>query len=172
VIGDIRDYEQLELAIRGTRPEIVFHMAAQALVRHGYRRPVETYATNVLGTVHVLEAVRNTEGIKAAVMVTSDKCYENAETHQAFKESDRLGGRDPYSNSKACAELVTAAYNSSYFGSTHSPYPALASRRAGNVIGGGDWAEKRLLPDESRAAIAGQRVVIRNPLAIRPWQHV
>jgi CDP-glucose 4,6-dehydratase len=172
VIGDIRDFEHLKQTLQSARPEIVFHMAAQALVRRGYRSPIETYHTNVLGTVHLLEAVRHTEGIKAALVVTSDKCYENTEQHDAFKETDALGGRDPYSSSKACAELVTAAYNSSFFTSLHSASTAVASVRAGNVIGGGDWAEDRLLPDLIRAIIAGERVVIRNPHAIRPWQHV
>lgn len=172
VIGDIRDFEHLRRTIQHWRPEIVFHLAAQALVRRGYRNPIETYHTNVLGTVHLLEAVRQTEGIKAALIVTSDKCYENTERQDAFKETDLLGGRDPYSSSKACAELVTAAYSSSYFKPPSSWTTAVASVRAGNVIGGGDWAEERLLPDIIRGLIARKPVAIRSPHAIRPWQHV
>ncbi len=146
----------------------MFHLAAQSLVRPSYDDPVGTYATNVMGTVHVLEAVRRTRSVRAVVIVTSDKCYENLETGQAYRETDAMGGRDPYSSSKGCAELVTAAYRASFFGDG----PALASARAGNVIGGGDWAADRIVPDMVRAAVAGEAVQVRNPKAIRPWQHV
>jgi len=174
IIGDIRDGAALQAAMQAARPEIVIHMAAQALVRHSYAHPVETYATNVMGLVHFFEAVRATPGIKAVVNVTSDKCYDNKEWAWGYRESDPFGGYDPYSNSKACAELVTAGYRSSYFNvdkyAEHGV--ALASARAGNVIGGGDWAEDRLIPDMVRAIGAGQPVRIRSPRAIRPWQHV
>lgn len=174
IIADIRDLPTLTAAIADHRPEIVFHMAAQALVRLSYEQPVETYTTNVMGTVNLLEAVRRTGSVKALVNVTSDKCYENRETSKGYREDEPLGGYDPYSNSKACAELVTAAYRNSYFNpadyARHGV--ALASARAGNVIGGGDWAEDRLIPDVMRAFFAGSPVAIRNPQAIRPWQHV
>ncbi len=175
VIGDIRDFPTLREVVRDRRPEIVFHMAAQALVRPSYRDPIETYASNVMGTVNLLEAVRQAEGVvRAVVNVTSDKCYQNNEWVWGYREIDRLGGHDPYSNSKACAELVTAAFRDSFFDpadySRHGV--ALASVRAGNVIGGGDWAEDRLIPDIMRAILAGEPVRIRNPHAIRPWQHV
>jgi CDP-glucose 4,6-dehydratase len=174
VIADICDVDRLKSVFAEARPEIVFHMAAQPLVRYSYVNPVETYSTNVMGTVHLLEAVRHARGVKAVVNVTSDKCYENREWVWAYRESELLGGYDPYSNSKACAELVTAAFRSSYFNpvaySKHGV--AIASARAGNVVGGGDWAEARLLPDIMRAVLAAQPVVIRSPDAIRPWQHV
>jgi CDP-glucose 4,6-dehydratase len=174
IIADIRDGERLTAEMRAAAPEIVIHMAAQALVRHSYIAPVETYATNVMGTVHLLEAVRNTPSVRAVVNVTSDKCYENREWDWGYRESDHLGGHDPYSNSKGCAELVTAAYRNSFFNpekySTHGI--ALASARAGNVIGGGDWAQDRLIPDIMRAITQGKPANIRNPHAIRPWQHV
>jgi CDP-glucose 4,6-dehydratase len=170
VIGDIRDRERLNQTIRRQQPEIVFHMAAQALVRRGYQEPLETFDVNVLGTACLLEAVRQAGSVKAVVVVTSDKCYGNLEKHGGYKETDALGGDEPYSSSKACAELVTAAYRASYF--SNSQTAALATVRAGNVIGGGDWARDRLLPDIMRAVIAGKPVVIRNRDAIRPWQHV
>ena len=174
IIGDIRDLPTLQLALKQAKPEIVIHMAAQPLVRYSYQNPVETYATNVMGTVHLLEAVRNTPGVKAVVNITTDKCYENREWVWGYRENEPMGGYDPYSNSKGCAELVTAAYRNSYF------HPekyiehgvALASVRAGNVIGGGDWADDRLIPDIMRAITQGKPVNIRNPHAIRPWQHV
>ncbi len=173
-IGDIRDAPALADAVRRARPEVVFHMAAQALVRAGYADPAGTYATNVMGTVNLLEAVRQVGGVRAVVVVTSDKCYENKEWIWAYRENEPLGGHDPYSSSKACAELVTAAWRSSYFSpQRHAEHgTALASARAGNVIGGGDWAEDRLIPDILRAIAAGQPVAIRNPGAVRPWQHV
>lgn len=174
IIGDIRQLESLQAAIHQAQPEIVFHLAAQALVRYSYENPVETYATNVMGTVHLLEAVRHCASVKAVVIVTSDKCYENREWVWGYRENEAMGGHDPYSSSKGCAELVTAAYRSSYMRQTatdtHGIY--LASARAGNVIGGGDWAEDRLVPDIIRAIAANQKVTLRNPMATRPWQHV
>lgn len=174
LIGDIRDGLLLKEAMRVAAPDIVMHLAAQALVRRSYVDPVETYSTNVMGTVHLLEAVRQTPSVRAVVNVTSDKCYENKEWVWGYRESEPLGGFDPYSNSKGCSELVTAAYRNSFFNPANFDQHrvALASGRAGNVIGGGDWAEDRLIPDILRAISAGRPVVIRNPHAIRPWQHV
>ncbi len=173
-LGDIRDAAALQAAMQAAQPDIVLHLAAQALVRYSYAQPVETYSTNVMGLVHLLEAVRATPGIKAVLNVTSDKCYENREWHWGYRENEPLGGYDPYSNSKACAELVTSAYRNSYFHPAQYAQHgvALASARAGNVIGGGDWASDRLIPDMLRAIASGQPVSIRNPHAIRPWQHV
>ena len=174
IIGDIRDLEHLSAVFAEHRPEIIFHMAAQPLVRRSYVDPVETYSTNVMGTVHLLEAVRQTPSVRAVVNVTSDKCYENKEWVWGYRESEPMGGFDPYSNSKGCAELVTAAYRNSFFNpakySEH--HVALATVRAGNVIGGGDWAEDRLIPDILKAISENRPVVIRSPHAIRPWQHV
>lgn len=174
IIGDIRDLGHLRRVFAEHKPEIVIHMAAQALVRHSYVEPVETYSTNVMGTVNLLEAVRGTDSVKAVVNVTSDKCYENREWVWGYRENEAMGGYDPYSNSKGCAELVTAAYRNSYFHPEKyaSHGVAIASGRAGNVIGGGDWADDRLIPDIMRAITQGQPVNIRNPHAIRPWQHV
>lgn len=169
-IGDICDLSRLSGAIQRARPSIVLHMAAQSLVRASYDDPIGTYATNVMGTANVLETCRNVPGIKAIVVVTSDKCYENMETRRAFVEDDKMGGHDPYSSSKGCAELVTSAYRRSFFNSKDAPL--LASVRAGNVIGGGDWAANRLVPDAMRAFIAGEELRIRSPQAVRPWQHV
>ena len=169
-IGDIRDLPSLSAAMADAQPEIVIHMAAQSLVKLSYDQPVETYATNVIGTAHVLETVRHMPAIRAVVVVTSDKCYENIADARAYRETDRLGGNDPYSSSKACAEIVTAAYRKSFFSTAGTA--AVASARAGNVIGGGDWARDRLVPDAMRAFIAGEKVNIRNPQAIRPWQYV
>ncbi|SMF96410.1 CDP-glucose 4,6-dehydratase [Methylomagnum ishizawai] len=169
--GDIRDDDALERALRLARPEIVIHMAAQPLVRHAYAHPVETYSTNIMGTVHLLQAVRGVASVRALVNVTSDKCYENREWSWGYRENEAMGGRDPYSSSKGCAELVTAAFRQSYFGPGGHP-AALATARAGNVIGGGDWAEDRLIPDILRHIEAGKILKIRNPAAIRPWQHV
>jgi CDP-glucose 4,6-dehydratase len=173
-IGDVVDAENLKAAINSAKPEIVFHLAAQSLVRPSYDDPVGTYATNVMGTVHLLESVRQTSGVKAVVVITSDKCYENREWVWGYRENDPMGGYDPYSNSKGCAELVSAAYRSSFFSSgRYSEHGvALATARAGNVIGGGDWAKDRLIPDLIRAFADGRVVEIRNPKAIRPWQHV
>ncbi len=174
VIGDVRDLERLQREMTVAAPEIVIHMAAQPLVRDSYRIPVETYATNVMGTVHLLEAVRGCPFVRAVVNVTTDKVYENREWVWGYRENEPFGGYDPYSNSKGCAELVTAAYRSSYFNprdyERHGV--AVASARAGNVIGGGDWAGDRLIPDCIRALLAGETILIRNPHAIRPWQHV
>ncbi len=174
VIGDVRDAESLTRCMKMAKPDIVIHMAAQALVRSSYDNPVETYATNVMGSVHMLEAVRQTASVRAVVNVTSDKCYENNEWLWGYREIESMGGYDPYSSSKGCAELITSAYRNSFF--NHENYSehgvALASVRAGNVIGGGDWAMDRLIPDVMRAIQAGQSVKIRNPHAIRPWQHV
>ncbi len=167
--GDIRDPEQMNRAMAQFQPEVVIHMAAQSLVRHSYLNPVETYATNVMGTVNVLEAVRQTASVRAAVIVTSDKCYENREWVWGYRENEAMGGYDPYSNSKGCAELVTSAYRQSFF---RDGSAAVASARAGNVIGGGDWAADRLVPDMVRAVADRRPVSIRNPHAIRPWQHV
>ena len=174
VIADIRDLQNLRAVFAKHQPEIVFHMAAQALVRFSYSEPVETYSTNVMGTVNLLEAVRLSNCVKAVINVTSDKCYENREWAWGYRENEAMGGYDPYSNSKGCAELVTAAYRNSYFHpeNYNQHGVALASARAGNVIGGGDWAEDRLIPDIMRAICQGQPVNIRNPYAIRPWQHV
>jgi CDP-glucose 4,6-dehydratase len=168
--GDIRDLAALTAAIRAFDPEIVIHMAAQPLVRLSYRDPVSTYAVNVMGTVHVLEACRTAPNLRAIVSVTTDKCYENREWPWGYRETEPMGGRDPYSSSKGCAELITAAYRSSFFDGPEAP--AIASARAGNVIGGGDWSEDRLIPDILRAFQDGAPVRIRNPLATRPWQHV
>lgn len=174
IIADIRDLPSLQKAMREAKPEIVIHMAAQPLVRYSYQEPVETYAINVMGTVHLLEAVRQTDTVRALVNVTSDKCYENKEWLWGYRENEPMGGHDPYSNSKGCAELVTAAYRNSYFNpARHSEHGvAIATGRAGNVIGGGDWAQDRLIPDVLRGIEAGHPVNIRNPHAIRPWQHV
>lgn len=170
-IADIRDLVSLQNAISAAKPEIVIHMAAQPLVRYSYLNPVETYATNVMGTVNVLEATRNVDSIRATVVVTTDKCYENKEWIWGYRENESMGGSDPYSNSKGCAELVTSAYRQSFFArpGTHNN---VASARAGNVIGGGDWADDRLIPDTIKAFEMNLPLMIRNPLATRPWQHV
>jgi CDP-glucose 4,6-dehydratase len=170
VIGNILDLEHLVETAQRTRPEIVLHLAAQSLVRASYDSPVDTYAVNVLGTAHVLEMVRRVPGIRAVVIVTSDKCYENREWVWSYRENEPMGGHDPYSSSKGCAELVTASFRSSYFSDPHGP--RIASARAGNVIGGGDWASDRLVPDLVRAFGEGRPALIRNPNAVRPWQHV
>jgi len=172
--GDVRDLDKLCETFSTHRPEIVFHLAAQPLVRVGYSNPVDTYAINVMGTVNVLEAARRTSGIRAVVNVTSDKCYENREWYWGYREDDPMGGYDPYSSSKGAAELVVAAYRRSYFNpADHARHGvSVASARAGNVIGGGDWADDRLVPDILKAFIAGETVNIRNPHAVRPWQHV
>ena len=174
VHGDVLDLPALLHAMQVARPEIVIHMAAQSLVRLSYDTPVETYATNVMGTVHLLEAVRQTPGIKAVLNVTTDKCYENKDWIWGYRENEPMGGFDPYSNSKACSELVSAAYRSSFFNrDQHAQHGvSLATARAGNVIGGGDWAKDRLIPDILEAFESGRRVHIRNPSATRPWQHV
>lgn len=175
-IADVRDSASLSKAMTAAHPDIVIHMAAQPLVRDSYKIPVETYAINVMGTVNLFEAVRNSKSVKAVINVTTDKCYENREWVWGYRENEPLGGYDPYSSSKACSELVTAAYRQSFFNSSNpSSLPtsvAVASARAGNVIGGGDWATDRLIPDCIRAILKGEKAVIRNPHAVRPWQHV
>ena len=168
-IGDIRDYPRILELMTEFQPEIVIHMAAQPLVRLSYQQPVETYATNVMGTVHVLEAARQTGSVRAIVNITTDKCYENKEWLWGYREDEPMGGYDPYSNSKGCAELVSSAYRRSFM---KEAGVALATVRAGNVIGGGDWAQDRLVPDILRALEQNETVLIRNPHAIRPWQHV
>jgi CDP-glucose 4,6-dehydratase len=174
ILADIRDGDSLARKMGQARPEIVIHMAAQPLVRDSYRDPVYTYSTNVMGTVNLFEAVRKCKSVKAVINVTTDKCYENREWLWGYRENEPMGGYDPYSNSKACSELVTAAYRNSFFNpkeyDNHSV--SLASARCGNVIGGGDWAADRLVPDCVRSILKGKKIVIRNPQAIRPWQHV
>lgn len=167
--ADIRDIAKLTSFVSEAKPEIVFHMAAQPLVRYSYAEPVETFAVNVMGTVNLLESLRNISAVKAVVNVTTDKCYENREWLWAYREDDPLGGYDPYSSSKACSELVTAAYRQSFFAEKGV---GIATARAGNVIGGGDWSDDRLIPDFFRAVSNGEPLVIRSPNAIRPWQHV
>ncbi len=172
--GDIRDFTHLRQVMNDFKPEIVFHMAAQPLVRLSYDEPMETYSTNVMGTVYLLEAVKQIGGVKAVVNITSDKCYENREWVWGYREDEAMGGYDPYSNSKGCAELVASSYRQSFFNKDkyHEHGCALASVRAGNVIGGGDWADDRLIPDMLNAFTEGKKVEIRSPHAIRPWQHV
>ncbi len=172
-IADIRDYGAVDRICRQARPEIVFHLAAQALVRESYTDPRTTFETNVLGTVNLLEALRGVPDVRVVIVVTTDKCYENTGHQEPFRETDRLGGDDPYSGSKACAELVTHSYRQSFFNTPREqPKACIASVRAGNVIGGGDWARDRLVPDLMRAAHAGRTLKIRAPEAIRPWQMV
>ncbi|WP_154119357.1 CDP-glucose 4,6-dehydratase [Paenibacillus monticola] len=173
VIADIRDYQQLSAAMQKSQPEIVIHMAAQPLVRESYKNPVETYEINVMGTINLLEAIRNCQSVTAVVNVTTDKCYENKEWNWGYRENEPLGGYDPYSSSKACSELVTSAYRSSFLNNQiEGRKIAVASARAGNVIGGGDWAADRLVPDSIRSILNNQKIIIRNPSSIRPWQHV
>ena len=171
--ADVRDQAALQAALLDAQPEIVIHMAAQSLVRYSYDYPVETFATNVLGTVHLLDAVRHCPAVRAVVVVTSDKCYYNEEWVWGYREDSRLGGHDPYSGSKGCAELVVTSYRASYFDAArHADCAAVGSARAGNVIGGGDWALDRLVPDILRSLLKNQPTLIRNPQATRPWQHV
>lgn len=172
VIDDVRNLPALERALSAAQPDIVIHMAAQTLVRYSYREPVETFATNVLGTTHLLDAVRRVPSVRAVVVVTSDKCYYNEEWVWGYREDSRLGGHDPYSASKGAAELVVAAYQHSYFDPESGSNVVVGSGRAGNVIGGGDWAEDRLVPDILRSLLRGEPTLIRNPQATRPWQHV
>ncbi|HVC46968.1 MAG TPA: CDP-glucose 4,6-dehydratase [Terracidiphilus sp.] len=174
VCADIRDFAEVHASMTEFAPEVVFHMAAQPLVRRSYVDPLGTYATNVMGTAHVLEAVRSCPSVRAMVCVATDKCYENREWVWPYREGDPLGGHDPYSSSKACAEMVAAAYRSSFFAADAKGTPGvgLATARAGNVIGGGDWSEDRLIPDLVRGFCTGEAVKIRRPGAIRPWQHV
>lgn len=170
ITGDVRNPEALAAALREHRPEIVIHMAAQSLVRRSFREPRLTYETNVMGTVNLLDAIRDCEHVRVLLNVTSDKCYENREWEWGYREHEPMGGHDPYSNSKGCAELVTDAFRRSFFFDPDGP--RIASARAGNVIGGGDWAVDRLIPDVMRAALADEPVHVRNPHAVRPWQHV
>jgi CDP-glucose 4,6-dehydratase len=170
--GDVRDPAAVDAVIARSRPEVLFHLAAQSLVRRSYVDPVGTYATNVMGTAHILDAARRASGLRAIVVVTSDKCYDNREWWWPYREDEALGGHDPYSSSKGCAELVTAAWRRSFFLSDATKPVGLGSARAGNVIGGGDWAEDRLVPDCIRAFASGEPVVLRRPAAVRPWQHV
>src|SRR5450759_1830773 len=167
VVADLRDRDRLVAEVQAAQPSVIFHLAAQALVRRAYAEPRETFETNVMGTVNVLEAARACPSARAVVVVTSDKCYQNLESGRPFRETDAMGGRDPYSASKGCAELVTAAYRESYFAGG----AAVASARAGNVMGGGDWAADRIVPDCVRALAAGEPIVVRKPDAVRPWQH-
>jgi CDP-glucose 4,6-dehydratase len=173
-VGDVRDAATLGKVMSESRPEIIFHMAAQPLVRDSYRIPAETYETNVMGTVNLLEAVRQADTVKAVVNITTDKCYENREWLWGYRENDPLGGYDPYSSSKACSELVTAAYRNSFFNPAQYLVHgvAVATARAGNVIGGGDWANDRLIPDCIKALSSNETILVRSPKAIRPWQHV
>ncbi len=170
-LGDIRDLAVVRQAVEAAQPDFVFHLAAQPLVRLSYAQPVETYATNVLGTVHVLEAVRLAQRPCTVIAITTDKCYENREWVHSYREEDALGGHDPYSSSKGAAELAISAYRRSFFAAPDSPV-RLASGRAGNVIGGGDWALDRIVPDCIRAVRRGERIAVRNKVATRPWQHV
>tara|TARA_B110000027_G_scaffold66086_1_gene70761 strand:+ start:3659 stop:4741 length:1083 start_codon:yes stop_codon:yes gene_type:complete len=169
ILGDIRDYQKLYETIENFQPEIIFHLAAQSLVKYSYENPLETFETNIMGTANLLEAAKCSNALRVIINVTSDKCYENNETGKSFKEEDRLGGLDPYSSSKACAELVSNSYSHSYF---QNGKVNLATVRAGNVIGGGDWAQDRLIPDIYRSISKKQKLTLRNPNATRPWQHV
>ena len=174
VTGDVRDLEHLRAVIGEHHSEIIIHMAAQSLVRYSYTHPVDTYSTNVMGTLNVLEAGRHAENLKVILIITSDKCYENMEWVWGYRENERMGGHDPYSSSKGCAELITSAYRRSYYLKKDNPGStvAVATARAGNVIGGGDWAQDRLIPDIMKAIMEYRPVIIRYPRAIRPWQHV
>ncbi|MBU2530940.1 MAG: CDP-glucose 4,6-dehydratase [Elusimicrobia bacterium] len=174
IIADIRDKRKLEKSILNFKPEIIIHMAAQPLVRESYKNPHETYETNIMGTVNLLEAARKCKTVKAIVNITTDKCYENKEHLRGYKEDEPMGGYDPYSSSKACSEIVSPAYRNSFFNPKEYKKHgiALATARAGNVIGGGDWADDRLIPDIIKAISKGKKVLIRNPKAIRPWQYV
>jgi CDP-glucose 4,6-dehydratase len=169
IIGDIRDVNSLREAVKSFKPEIIFHLAAQSLVMKSYADPIDTYSTNFMGTINLFEAARGCDSVRAIINVTSDKCYENREWDWGYRETDPMGGYDPYSNSKGCAELLTSAYRNSFF---NKQGVSLASARAGNVIGGGDWAEYRLIPDIFRALANGQSLIVRSPQSIRPWQHV
>lgn len=172
VVGDVRDMAALQIALEEAQPEIVLHLAAQPLVRYSYDQPVETYAVNVMGTVHLLDACRRVAAIRSIVCITTDKCYENVGWVWGYRENDRLGGADPYSNSKAACELAVDAYRRSFFSGPGGETAGVATARAGNVIGGGDFALDRLVPDAMRAFSAGEPAPIRNPFAVRPWQHV
>ncbi|MDD4601157.1 MAG: CDP-glucose 4,6-dehydratase [Negativicutes bacterium] len=170
VYGDVREHDNLYSVIKQYQPDIVFHLAAQSLVRKSYHNPIETFSTNIMGTVNILDAAKNVPSIKAVINITSDKCYENKEWVWGYRESDPMGGDDPYSCSKGCSELITASFRKSFFSQLNQA--AVATARAGNVIGGGDWAEDRLVPDCIRALHSSKPIIIRNPHAFRPWQHV
>jgi CDP-glucose 4,6-dehydratase len=172
IVGDIRDSSKVREVCQTYKPDFVFHLAAQSLVRYSYEHPIETYETNVMGTIHLFEAIRATPSVRVCINVTSDKCYENREWEYSYRENDPMGGYDPYSSSKGCAELITAAYRRSFFKTGDSHGVRLASVRAGNVIGGGDWARDRLIPDCVRSLTAKSPVIVRNPEAVRPWQYV
>lgn len=174
VIGDVRDYKHLQKVFAEFQPEFVFHLAAQSLVKQSYEEPVTTLNTNIMGTVNILEAIRMTDSVRVGVMITSDKCYENKEWTRGYRETDRLGGHDPYSASKACAELVISSYRDSFYSPTNyaKHRKSVASARAGNVIGGGDWAQDRIMPDCIRALEKNKPILVRNPQSTRPWQHV
>lgn len=169
IIGDVRDYESIEKVCREYEPNIIFHLAAQPLVRLSYKEPLKTYETNVMGTANILEAAKNCNSVEAVIVITTDKCYENKEWVYGYRENDPMGGYDPYSSSKGCVELIVSSYRNSFYNDRSIP---LASVRAGNVIGGGDWAEDRLIPDFVRAVSQNNDIIVRNPLATRPWQHV
>ncbi len=169
-LGDVRDYPLLERTLQETKPDIIFHLAAQPLVRRSYEDPLETFSTNAIGTANLIEAARKTVSVRVCQIITTDKCYENHETGQAYREDDRLGGRDPYSASKACAELIVASMRASFF--QEDGAASVSSARAGNIFGGGDWSKDRLIPDCARALSAGQAAQIRNPHSVRPWQFV
>lgn len=169
VIGDIREEKKLNRVLKKYKPEVVFHLAAQPLVRLSYKSPKETYETNVIGTVNILEAAKNSSSVKAVVVITTDKCYENKEWVYGYRETDPMGGYDPYSSSKGCAELIVSSYRNCFY---NEKGIALSTARAGNVIGGGDWAEDRLVPDYVKSVSENKSIIIRNPISIRPWQHV
>lgn len=169
IIGDVRNYPVLHRVIEEYKPDMIFHLAAQALVRHSYKNPIETYETNIMGTVNLLEAAKNSKSVKSVIVVTTDKCYENKEWVYGYRETDPMGGYDPYSSSKGCAELIVSSYRNSFYNERGI---ALSSVRAGNVIGGGDWSEDRLIPDFVRSSLKEEPVIIRNPSATRPWQYV
>ena len=170
--GDILDIDSLNSVFEKFKPEIVFHLAAQPIVKKSFKDPIETYSTNVIGTLNVLEAIKITPSVKSSVMITTDKCYKNKEWVWGYRENDELGGHDPYSSSKACAEILIKSYCNSFFNSNNDRTINVASARAGNVIGGGDWAEDRLIPDIFNSLNNNQKIILRNPLSIRPWQHV
>ena len=173
IVGDVRDHSFLQKCLIKHKPDIVFHLAAQPLVRLSYEKPVDTFHTNIMGTVNLLEAIRNTQSVKAGIIITSDKCYENKEWDFAYRENDPLGGFDPYSASKGATEIVTSSYSRSFFHSNNKKRKiGIATVRAGNVIGGGDWAQDRIVPDCIRSIYSGKQILIRNPKSIRPWQHV
>lgn len=172
IIGDVRDIEKLKTSINENNPQIVFHLAAQSLVRMSYEMPVDTFHTNIMGTVNLLESIRHVGGVDVCVIMTSDKCYETPKDNHACKEDDKMGGFDPYSSSKGAAELVTTSYRRAFFNNENTKNTNISTTRAGNVIGGGDWAKDRIVPDSIRALVENKKISVRNPQSIRPWQHV